>query len=123
MRASTLIRRNVSKQRPFASRDRAVIRATTSSRNRSPVAASRCCRNGTRLGWSIHPIIASTALSDAQAYAKDLVFFALVERGFWLARRGMLTVSIPVTDTMCDDLVAAFTDVLETHAEAFAAIG
>ncbi len=76
---------------------------------------------------TIHPapqaLIVSTALSDAQAAAKDLVFFALVGRGFWLARRGMLTVSIPVTDAMCDDLVAAFADVLDTHADAFAALG
>jgi glutamate-1-semialdehyde 2,1-aminomutase len=70
-----------------------------------------------------YPLIVSAALSDAQAAAKELVFFALVGRGFWLARRGMLSVSIPVTDAMCDDLVAAFADVLDTHAEAFAALG
>jgi glutamate-1-semialdehyde 2,1-aminomutase len=72
---------------------------------------------------ALHPLIASTTLSEAQAAAKDLIFFALVGRGFWVARRGMLTVSIPVTDAMCDDLVAAFADVLDSHAEAFAALG
>jgi glutamate-1-semialdehyde 2,1-aminomutase len=46
---------------------------------------------------------------------KELLFFALVNRGFWLARRGMLTVSIPTTDVMCDDLVAAFDEVVTTH--------
>ena len=69
------------------------------------------------------PLVASEPLTEAQAAAKELVFFALVERGFWLARRGMLTVSIPVTDTLCDDLVAAFTDVVRTHGAAFAELG
>ena len=51
---------------------------------------------------------------------KELIFFALVNRGFWLARRGMLTVSLPVTDEMARELVAAFAEVLATHQEAFA---
>ena len=37
-----------------------------------------------------HPIIASKPLTEAQASAKELLFFGLVNRGFWLARRGML---------------------------------
>lgn len=62
-----------------------------------------------------HPVIASTPLTDAQATVKELVFFALVNRGFWLARRGMVTVSIPTTDELCGDLVAAFGEVLATY--------
>jgi glutamate-1-semialdehyde 2,1-aminomutase len=58
------------------------------------------------------PVIASVPLTDEQAAIKELIFFGLVNRGFWLARRGMLTVSIPTTDAMCDDLVAAFADVV-----------
>jgi glutamate-1-semialdehyde 2,1-aminomutase len=69
------------------------------------------------------PLVASAPLSEAQTAAKELVFFALVNRGLWLARRGMLTVSIPVTDTMCADLAVALAEVLETHGEAFAALG
>ena len=61
-----------------------------------------------------HPVIASAPLTETQAAVKELVFFALVNRGFWLARRGMLTVSIPITDAMCDDLVAAFAEVVAT---------
>jgi glutamate-1-semialdehyde 2,1-aminomutase len=62
-----------------------------------------------------YPVIASTPLTDAQAAVKELVFFALVNRGFWLARRGMLTVSIPTTDAMCEQLVEAFADVVSTY--------
>jgi glutamate-1-semialdehyde 2,1-aminomutase len=62
-----------------------------------------------------YPVIASMPLGDAEAAVKELVFFALVNRGCWLARRGMLTVSIPTTDEMCDALVAAFADVVSTY--------
>jgi len=67
-----------------------------------------------------YPIIASTPLSDSQAAVKELIFFGLINRGFWLARRGMLTVSIPVTDDMARELVAALAEVLATHREALA---
>jgi glutamate-1-semialdehyde 2,1-aminomutase len=62
-----------------------------------------------------HPLIASEPVTEDQAAVKELVFFALVNRGFWLARRGMLTVSIPTTDAMCDELVAAFEEVVSTY--------
>jgi glutamate-1-semialdehyde 2,1-aminomutase len=65
------------------------------------------------------PITAASPLTDIQAAARSLVFFGLVARGFWLAKRGMLSVSIPITDALCDDLVAAFADVLDTHREEF----
>ena len=69
-----------------------------------------------------YPIIASAPLTEAQARTKELLFFGLVNRGFWLARRGMITVSIPVTDEMARELVAAFAEVLATHREALAAV-
>jgi glutamate-1-semialdehyde 2,1-aminomutase len=68
------------------------------------------------------PLVGSAEPSAAQAAAKELVFLALVGRGFWLARRGMLTVSIPVTDEMCDELVSAFQAVVDTYGDAFAAL-
>jgi glutamate-1-semialdehyde 2,1-aminomutase len=67
-----------------------------------------------------HPVIASVPLTEAESAVKELVFFGLVNRGFWLARRGMMTVSIPTTDAMCDELVAAFTDVVTAYGAALA---
>jgi glutamate-1-semialdehyde 2,1-aminomutase len=67
-----------------------------------------------------YPVIASEPLSQTRAAVKELVFFALVNRGFWLARRGMLTVSIPTTAAMCDELVAAFAEVVGAYGEALA---
>jgi glutamate-1-semialdehyde 2,1-aminomutase len=66
-----------------------------------------------------YPVIASTPLTEARSAAKQLIFFGLVNRGFWLAGRGMLTVSIPTTDALCDDLVAAFAELVATHEEAW----
>jgi glutamate-1-semialdehyde 2,1-aminomutase len=61
------------------------------------------------------PVIASAPVSERQALVKELVFFGLVNRGFWLARRGVLTVSIPTTDAMCDELVEAFAEVVAAY--------
>jgi glutamate-1-semialdehyde 2,1-aminomutase len=47
--------------------------------------------------------------------AKELVFFELVARGLWLARRGMITVSLPIADEHCDALVDAFAAIVEEH--------
>jgi glutamate-1-semialdehyde 2,1-aminomutase len=47
--------------------------------------------------------------------AQELMFFELVGRGIWLARRGMMTVSLPITDAHCDALVAAFGAIVEEN--------
>ena len=46
-------------------------------------------------------------LADSDQLAKELMFFDLVADGFWLARRGMIALSLPVTDDDCDRFVAA----------------
>ncbi len=47
--------------------------------------------------------------------AKELLFFEFVAAGLWTARRGMITVSLPITDEHCDALAAAFTTTVEEH--------
>ena len=66
------------------------------------------------------PVKAGASLTEDQAAAKELVFFALVNRGFWLARRGMLSVSIPTTRAHADELVSAYDDVVRKYADASA---
>jgi glutamate-1-semialdehyde 2,1-aminomutase len=60
---------------------------------------------------TIHPVggeIHSPAdLAAADQLVKELLFFDLVAEGFWLARRGMIALSLPITDQDCDRLVAA----------------
>ena len=53
---------------------------------------------------------AVTSPEDAakgNAKLKDLFFFDMLSHGIWLARRGLMTLSLPVGDAECDALVAA----------------
>jgi glutamate-1-semialdehyde 2,1-aminomutase len=47
---------------------------------------------------------------------KELFFFDMLERGIYLARRGMLILSLPVGDAECDRLVEAVEEFLTTRA-------
>jgi glutamate-1-semialdehyde 2,1-aminomutase len=49
------------------------------------------------------------------AKIKDLVFFDLITRGFYLARRGLIALSLPVTDADTDAFVAACDDLLSAR--------
>jgi glutamate-1-semialdehyde 2,1-aminomutase len=53
----------------------------------------------------------------APASVKDLVFFDLIARGFYIARRGLIALSLPVNDTDVDALVAALDDILSARPE------
>ena len=50
---------------------------------------------------------------------RKLVHLALIERGFYTARRGYSALSLAITDDDVDRFAAAFDDVLESHAPAF----
>jgi len=51
--------------------------------------------------------------------ARELLFFSLLERGFYIAHRGLITLSLPVTDKAVSSFVSAVRDVIETHREVF----
>jgi len=38
---------------------------------------------------------------------EELFFFDMVSHGIWLARRGMMALSLPIGDAECDVLAAA----------------
>ncbi|HEY4175063.1 MAG TPA: aspartate aminotransferase family protein, partial [Rhodopila sp.] len=46
---------------------------------------------------------------------KELFFFDMLAHGIWLARRGMMTVSLPIRDAECDTLVAAVDEFLSAR--------
>jgi glutamate-1-semialdehyde 2,1-aminomutase len=54
------------------------------------------------------------ALHHADPRVRELLFFGLLEAGFWTARRGLITLSLPITDEHCDAFVAAFEAILPT---------
>lgn len=55
---------------------------------------------------------------DANLVSKDLrglLHLALIERGFYVARRNMIVLSLPMTSAEFDGLVAAFEDAIQRH--------
>jgi glutamate-1-semialdehyde 2,1-aminomutase len=68
---------------------------------------------------TIHPaagaIVSSAGLSRAQALVRELIFFDLLGAGLWTARRGMMTLSLPITDEHCRAFLTAFDETLTTH--------
>ena len=51
---------------------------------------------------------------------KQLLFFELLDAGYWLASRGMIALSLPITDAMCDGFVEAVARVVPRLAGAVA---
>ncbi len=53
------------------------------------------------------PIRTPADLSTSDQHVKELMFFDLLEEGIWLARRGMITLSLPLGSSECDSIVDA----------------
>jgi glutamate-1-semialdehyde 2,1-aminomutase len=51
---------------------------------------------------------------------KRLVFFELLDAGHWIAARGMLALSLPITDAQCDELAGALAAIVARHRELLA---
>jgi glutamate-1-semialdehyde 2,1-aminomutase len=54
-------------------------------------------------------------LAGSDMRVKDLLFFALLERGVFIARRGLVALSLPFGDAEADQFVVALDDALATH--------
>ncbi len=54
-------------------------------------------------------------LAPAPAALKTLMQLGLIERGFYTTRRGLLALSLPITDAEIDAFVAAFEETLAEH--------
>ncbi len=61
------------------------------------------------------PVRSPGDLQGADGRAKDLVFFGLLEQGVFMARRGLIALSLPVGDAECDAMVAALDAVVARH--------
>jgi glutamate-1-semialdehyde 2,1-aminomutase len=66
------------------------------------------------------PIRSPEDAAKADPALKELLFFDLLAKGIWIARRGMMALSLPIGPAECDHLVAALTDFVETRAPLFA---
>jgi glutamate-1-semialdehyde 2,1-aminomutase len=61
------------------------------------------------------PIRSPEDAAKADPKLKELFFFDMLAQGIWLARRGMMTVSLPIGETECDVLAAAVAEFLSSR--------
>ncbi len=61
------------------------------------------------------PLRSYADLAGADPRIKDLIWFALLERGVFMARRGFIALSLPFGDAEVDLFVAALDEVLTTY--------
>ena len=62
------------------------------------------------------PIRSADDLAVADDRLKALVFFDLLARGVFVARRGFMALSLPFDESACEYFLAAFTEVVEARA-------
>ncbi len=61
------------------------------------------------------PIARPADAANTDPRLKELFFFDMLEAGIWLARRGMINLSLPIGDAECDRLAAAFEEFLASR--------
>jgi glutamate-1-semialdehyde 2,1-aminomutase len=62
------------------------------------------------------PLRCAADLAGADPRVKDLIYFALLERGVFMARRGFIALSLPFGEAEVEQFLAALQDVLSSHA-------
>jgi len=62
------------------------------------------------------PLRCYADLAGADPRVKDLIYFGLLERGVFMARRGFIALSLPFGDAELELFVAALDDVLSSYA-------
>ncbi|HSU05926.1 MAG TPA: aminotransferase class III-fold pyridoxal phosphate-dependent enzyme [Acetobacteraceae bacterium] len=66
------------------------------------------------------PIRSPVDAAKGDAKLKELFFFDMLAQGVWLARRGMMALSLPIGDAECDQLAGAVEEFLESRRSLFA---
>jgi glutamate-1-semialdehyde 2,1-aminomutase len=61
------------------------------------------------------PVRRPADLAGSDVRVKDLLFFALLERGVFMARRGLVALSLPFGEAEAEQFVAALDDALAAH--------
>jgi hypothetical protein len=61
------------------------------------------------------PVLRPEDAAKADPKLKELFFFDMLERGIWLARRGMINLSLPMGDSECDSLAGAVQEFLSSR--------
>ena len=61
------------------------------------------------------PVRSPADAAKGDAKLKELFFFDMLAHGIWLARRGMMTLSLPIGDAECDQLAGAVEEFLASR--------
>jgi glutamate-1-semialdehyde 2,1-aminomutase len=61
------------------------------------------------------PIASPADAAKGDQKLKELFFFDMLAHGIWLARRGMMALSLPIGDAECDRLAAAVEEFLSAR--------
>jgi glutamate-1-semialdehyde 2,1-aminomutase len=61
------------------------------------------------------PLRSADDLAEADDRVKALVFFELLARGVFMARRGFMALSLPFDDAACNTFAEALQDVVHTQ--------
>ncbi len=69
------------------------------------------------------PIVCPADAAMGDQKLKELFFFDMLSSGIWLARRGMMTLCLPIGDAECDHLVAAVEEFLSARESLLAVTG
>jgi glutamate-1-semialdehyde 2,1-aminomutase len=68
------------------------------------------------------PLRSPADLAGSDSRAKDLLYYALLERGVFMARRGFIALALPVGDAQADAVVDALADTLREHRAVWPAV-
>ena len=71
--------------------------------------------------FTSQPIRAPEDWAAADPRLKELFFFDLLAAGIWMARRGMINLSLPIGDSECERLAAAVEEFLQSRRRLLAA--
>ena len=75
------------------------------------------CGSIVGLHWQAEPVRRPADTAAARPGAHALAHLEMIRRGFYFARRGFMSLSLPSTDGDCGDFVDAFGDFLDEHRE------
>lgn len=100
------------------------LRERLNERCRAHEAPLQFTGTGSMLSWhtTAEPILAPEDTAGADPALKALLFFDLLEAGFWVAQRGFVSLSLELDDGACDRFVAAVEATLERRAALFALV-
>ena len=78
------------------------------------------CASGVGSLMNLHPVVgpvnSPASLADADDRVRELLFLDLLERGYYVARRGFIALTVAVTVEDLDGFVAALGDVVDVRA-------